>query len=264
MAEARTIDAGGNKLHAMLDGKQSAPWLTCLHALATDLRLWDGHVGALGSAFRVLRIDARGHGKSTAENPASSLADMVADVVAVWDALGIDSSLVLGLSLGGMTGFGLALDHPDRVEKLVAADCRADAPDFFSAMWTKRQQALSEGGIEAVAEATLPIWFSEATRTGRPDLVEKGRSMILGTSPSGYIGTSSALQKLDYKRRLSEISCPTLLVVGALDGVHPAEMREMAALIPGAQFAEIADASHMSNLEQPERFNEIVLGFLEA
>ena len=88
--------------------------------------------------------------------------------------------------------------------------------------------------------------------------------MIIGTSEAGYLGASKALQSLDYKRRLAEIRCPTLFLVGALDGPHPKEMREMAALVPGAEFVEIADAAHIANLEQPERFNEAVRRFLQG
>jgi 3-oxoadipate enol-lactonase len=166
--------------------------------------------------------------------------------------------------MGGMTGIGLALGHGSRVARLVAADCRSDAPPFFVDMWTKRQQTMRERGMDAVAAETLPIWFSERTRTTRPDVVEVARTMIVGTSEAGYLGASTALQRLDYKRRLPEISCPTLFLVGAQDGPHPKEMREMAALVPGAEFVELADAAHMASLEQPKRFTEAVLRFLKA
>jgi 3-oxoadipate enol-lactonase len=260
----RFVDAGGNRLRTIVDGRADGAWLTLLHALASNAELWGPQLAPLGAAFRILRIDARGHGKSTADNPAGTVDDLAADVVAVWDALGIDRSNVLGLSLGGMTGIGIALNHADRIDRLIAADCRADAPPFFVDMWSKRQQMLLENGIAAVAEATLPIWFSEATRQSRPELVEAARAMIAGTSVPGYVGASSALQRLDYKRRLGEIRCPTLFLVGALDGPHPGEMRSMAALVPGAKFVEIADAAHIANLEQPLRFTDAVLSFLKA
>jgi 3-oxoadipate enol-lactonase len=263
-AEERFVEVGGHRLEIAIDGRVGAPWLTCLHALAADLRLWASQIGPLGAHFRLLRISARGHGKSTADNPPVSMDDLAADVVAVWDALRIARSHVLGLSLGGMTGIALALGHPTRVDRLVAADCRADAPPFFVDMWTKRQQTMREGGMAAVAEGTLPIWFSEATRRGRPEIVEAARRMIADTSEPGYLGASTALQRLDYKRRLSEIRCPTLFIVGAEDGAHPKEMREMAALVPGAAFVEIADAAHIANMEQPERFNDAVLRFFQA
>jgi 3-oxoadipate enol-lactonase len=263
-SQTRFVEAGGNRLHVVIEGRADGPWLTCLHALASNLNLWDAQAAALGKHFRLLRISARGHGRSTADKAAGSVDDLAADVVAVWDALGIKRSSVLGLSLGGMTGIGLALNYPDRVERLVAADCRSDAPPFFVDMWSKRQQTLRDEGMEAVAEATLPIWFSETTRKERPDIVDKARSMILGTSEPGYVGASTALQHLNYKHKLGEIRCPTLFLTGAYDGAHPKEMREMASLVGGAEFVEIPDAAHIANMEQPERFTEAVLRFLKA
>jgi 3-oxoadipate enol-lactonase len=118
--------------------------------------------------------------------------------------------------------------------------------------------------MAAVAEVTLPIWFSEKTRTENPAIVEKARGWITSTSEGGYIGASDALKVLDLKRKLKDIRVPTLFVVGALDGPHPKEMREMAALVEGARFEEIADAGHVANLEQPTRFLKIVRAFLKG
>lgn len=264
MSEEHFIAVGGNKLHAIVDGKEGAPWLTCLHGLATNATLWDAQVPAFTESFRVLRTDMRGHGESEAKNPASSFDDLIADVVGIWDALGIERSNVLGLSMGGMTGVGLALAHPNRIEKLVAADCRVDCPQFFFDMWTQRQTLLREKGMDAVIDVTLPIFFTEETRKNRPDLVARMRTVMAGTSEPGYIGASSSMQKMDFKRRLSDIRCPTLFISGARDMWHPQEMQEMASLTPGARYAEIPDAAHMSNLEQPEIFAKLVLDFLRA
>jgi 3-oxoadipate enol-lactonase len=264
MSKEHRIKANGNTLHAVEEGTEGKPWLTCLHTLAGNNTIFDDHAPALGKEFRLLKLDARGHGKSTAENPANSLDDLVADVAAVWDALGVERSRLLGISLGGMTSVGLTLTHPDRVEKLVAADCRLDAPQFFVDMWADRQKRLTDSGIAAVAEATLPIWFTEKTRNDRPELVERARRIIEGTSAPGYVGASRSLQKLDYKRRVGEIRCPTLYLVGELDGPHPEQMREFASMTPGAKYAEIPGVAHMANLEAPEDFTRIVLDFLKA
>jgi 3-oxoadipate enol-lactonase len=262
MPKEHFIKVGGNRLHAIVDGKEGAPWLTCLHGLAANATLWDAQVPAFINGFRMLRTDMRGHGQSEATTPASSFDDLIGDVIGIWDALGIDRSNVLGISMGGMTGVGLALAHPDRIVKLVAADCRVDCPQFFFDMWTQRQTLLREKGIEAVIEVTLPIWFTEATRRNRPDLVALARTMMAGTSEAGYIGASSAMQGMDFKRRLSAIRTPTLFIAGARDMWHPQEMQKMAALTPGARYAELPDAAHISNLEQPELFAKHVLDFL--
>ena len=113
MTEERFVPVGGNSLRVLIDGDADRPWLTCLHGADTNVHLWDPQIAALAPLFRILRIDVRGHGKSTADVVARSFDDLVGDVIAVWDALGIDKSTVMGLSLGGMTGFGIALAHPD-------------------------------------------------------------------------------------------------------------------------------------------------------
>lgn len=262
MSEERFIMVGSNRLHVLIDGDPQRPWLTCLHGAATNLHLWDPQIAAFAPLFHILRIDVRGHGKSTADMTAETFDDLVADVIAVWDALGIDKSIVMGLSLGGMTGFGLAIHHPERIERLIAADCRADAPVFFADSWVKRLAVLEDDGIAGIAEVTVPMWMTEASKAGRPDVIAGARAMVLATSERGYISVATPLMTLDYKKDLGRIRCPTLLVAGTEDGPHPQEMRHMAALIPGAEYAEVEGAGHLSNFEQPERFNTVVLDYL--
>ncbi len=264
MTQETRIVANGTGFRVLIDGPEDRPWLTCLHSLATRAELWDDQIDALTADFRVLRIDARGHGKSDPAPGPYGFDGLAADVVAIWDGLGIARSAVLGLSMGGMTAFGLALDHASRVTRIVAADCRSDAPDFFRGMWAERQRVLAEKGMEAIADMTIPTWLTEQTRNSRPDLVEHVRGMILATSPEGYVGATEALRGLNYKHRLHGIGCPACLVVGEADGPHPAEMRSMAGLIPGARLIEIEAAAHLANLENPEAFNEAVAGFLKG
>jgi 3-oxoadipate enol-lactonase len=256
------VAANGTEFRVLIDGSEGKPWLTCLHSLATRAELWDDQIEELTKTFRVLRIDARGHGGSDPAEGPYSFDQMAQDVVAIWDRLGVEKSAVLGLSMGGMTAFGLALDHAPRVTRIVAADCRSDAPDYFQNMWAERQKVLAEKGMETIAEITLPTWLTEETRKSRPDQVELVRNMILNTSREGYFGATEALRALNYKHRLAAIRCPTCLVVGEADGPHPAEMRSMAEHIPGVRFAEIPAAAHLANVENPEAFNRAVCNFL--
>ena len=124
----RLVELEGRRIGVIDEGPREAPVITFLHALGSNADLWRGDAAALSDRYRVVSMDARGHGASDVVEPAGSFDDLVADVVAVWDALGIERSAVVGLSLGGMTAFGLALAHPERVTGIVAADCRADAP----------------------------------------------------------------------------------------------------------------------------------------
>jgi len=262
MSEERFVPVNGNRLRVLIDGDPGRPWLTCLHGAATNVHLWDPQIEAFGSLFHILRIDVRGHGKSSADVQAKTFDDLVADVIAVWDALGIMTSTVMGLSLGGMTGYGLAIHHPDRIERLIAADCRSDAPKFYADSWVNRLRVLKDQGIAGLADVTIPMWMTKATTVSRPDIMAGARAMIMTTSVPGFVSVATALMALDYKKDLGRIRCPTLLVVGAEDGPHPDEMRKMANLIPGAEFAVVEGAGHISNFEQPERFNAAVLTYL--
>jgi 3-oxoadipate enol-lactonase len=264
MSEERFIPVGGNKLHVLIEGNADRPWITLLHGAATNLHLWDAQIAPLEKQFHILRIDVRGHGESTAEIVANSFDDLVADVIAVWDALGISKSTVMGLSLGGMTGFGIAIKHPDRIDRLIAADCRSDAPDFFAKSWVTRLQVLQEKGIDGIAEVTVPMWMAQAAKEGRTDILAGARAMIMTTSGPGYVSVATPLMALDYKKDLNKIRCPTLLIVGSLDGPHPDEMRQMAGLIPGARYAVVENAGHLSCFDQPERFNAALLEYLRS
>jgi 3-oxoadipate enol-lactonase len=260
----RTIEVGGVGISALIEGKESGPWVTFAHSLATDATLFEEQAKALGPRYRTLRFDMRGHGGSEAPPRPYALADLVGDVVGLWDALRIERSHFVGLSIGGMTGFGLALDYPDRLVSLSACDCRADAPEFFRNMWDQREAIVAERGLEGIVEPTIQTWFPEAARGRDPALIERVRATIRGTSVEGYLGCGDALRRLDYKRRLGEIGTPTLLIVGDADGPHPQEMKAMAALIPGARLVEVGPAGHLSNLEQPEAFNVALIDFLDS
>ncbi|MGH6903678.1 MAG: alpha/beta fold hydrolase [Geminicoccaceae bacterium] len=259
-----TIDVGGLRLSALIEGKELGPWVTFAHSLATDATLFAAQAKALGARYRTLRFDMRGHGRSAAPPRPYALADLVGDVVGLWDTLEIERSHFVGLSIGGMTGFGLALDHPDRLVSLSACDCRADAPEFFRNMWDQREAIVDGQGLEGIVEPTIQTWFTEAARARDPALIDRVRAMIRGTSRDGYLGCGDALRRLDYKRRLGAIGTPTLMIVGDADGPHPQEMKALAAMIPGARLVEIGPAGHLSNLEQPEAFNAALIGFLDS
>ena len=254
---------GKATIHAVVHGPEGAPWLTCLHALATDLHLWDSLLPVLSLNNRVLRIDLCGHGSSTIGSAPYTIEGLADDVVAVWNALRVDRSAVLGLSLGGMIGISLALSEPDRVSALIAADCRADAPPAFQAMFDARDKALADAGMAGVEALTLPSWISPETLAEQPRVVAALRAVIRGTRPKAYLAATAALRTLALKPRLAQVSAPSLFLVGALDGPHPAAMREMANAIPGAHFVEIPGAAHLAHLDRPDAFAKAVTQFLE-
>lgn len=258
------IRANGIDFNIVLDGGKDGPWVSLSNSHATDLALWDGLVPRLVTAgYRVLRYDTRGHGASDATTPPYDFSLLVADVIALWDALDIRTSDFIGLSLGGSTGLAVAVEHPGRIGRLVASDSRAWAPPDFRAGWEPRIATARRDGMDALVESTIARWFTAPFVAADPPALAPIRAMIRRTSVDGYIGCARALQEIDYRDRLGRIACPTLLLAGAHDpAATPQSIGEIQARIAGSRFVVIPDAAHLPNVEQPERFAAEVLPFL--
>ena len=265
MSAEGAIAVAGATLHYRIDGSAEAPWVTLSNSIGASLEMWDGQVAALQDRYRLLRYDTRGHGRSAAEGDDFTFPMLVGDVVALWDALGIARSGVVGLSLGGMTALGLALDHPERVVALACCDARADAPPPYVELWNARIAAIRASGVEAVVEPTVERVFSAPFVASPSPVLDRVRAMVRATSANGYIGCGRALQRLAYLPRLGEIRAPALYVVGRQDaGAPPETMRAMHERTPGSRFVEIDPGGHLSNLENPADFNRALAAFLDA
>ena len=250
-------------LHTRVDGGGDLPWLVLSHSLASDHTMWDGEMAALSARYRVLRYDTRGHGASVAPLGPVTFDDLVGDVLAVMDHHGVATASFMGLSLGGMTGLGFALKHPDRLERLVCCAARADAPPVYRATWDERIATVNQRGTEGLVIGTLDRWLTASFRENNPAAVAKIAAGIRHTSDEGYKACAGALKTLDYLKDLGRIRAPTLYVAATEDaGVPVAAMEEMAAVTPGARFAAVPEASHIININQPARFAAALDGFL--
>lgn len=252
-------------LHYIVSGNPAGEWLTLSHSLATNLKMWDSQLETLEKSFRLLRYDAYGHGSSTVNSEPMrtdlTMSNLIEDVIHLWDELNIRKSHFVGLSMGGMTGAGLALNHPEKLEKLVLCDCRLDAPRFFLDMWDRRIELVDKGGMSAIVEEVLSTWVSDKAPNKEANL-SRAREFILNTDTTAYIACANALKTLDYKKSLHLISTPVLYLVGDDDGNHPPEMQELANLTPSAALHTISNAAHLSNLDQVESFNSAIIEFL--
>lgn len=254
----------GVSLCTQVDGPDDAPWVVLSNSLGASLAMWDAQIDLLTRKYRVLRYDQRGHGQSDAPPDPYSFDLLVGDVIALMDHHGIDRADFIGLSMGAMTGMGLVLSHQDRFGRVVLADGRAVATEGYKAMWDQRIDAIEAGGVEAIADGSLGLWFTESWRAANPTEAAAARAMIAATNPQGYIASCHALRELDYLKDLGSITLPVLYLCGGEDkGAPPAEMQEMARVTPGARYVEIPNAGHVANINQPEAFNAAVADFLE-
>lgn len=259
------VETGGATIAAEITGNESGDWIILSNSLGATRAMWAPQRIWLEETRRVLSYDTRGHGDSSTPPGEYSFDDLVGDVIALMDHFGIEQADFMGLSLGGMTGLGLALDHPGRVRRLVCCDARADAPEPFAKSWDERIAAIRAGGMAAIWPGTLERWLTPASQTAKADLVDSLKSDFERTRVEGYAGCAAALKRLDFLRRLPEMQVPTLYVVGAEDaGAPPAVMRAMADATPGARFAEVPAAAHIANLDNPADFNAAVRTFLAS
>jgi pimeloyl-ACP methyl ester carboxylesterase len=228
--------------------------------------MWAGQVERLSATHRVLAPDLRGFGQSTVTEGCVTMQQFARDLAAMLDALGIAEPVTLGgLSMGGYVAFQFWQEFSSRLAALILCDTRANA-DSAQGAADRRAAAdrVVREGPAALAEGMLPKLFSPATRETRPSLIDAVRSTMLGNPRQGIAAAARGMaERPDMTARLAEIRCPVLVVVGAEDTISPpADMRAMAAAIPGCRVAEIPQAGHMAPLEQPDAVNRAIEEFL--
>ena len=257
------IQANDIQINYELSGRDDAPVVMLSHSLASSLVMWNPQLDVLESKFKVLRYDTRGHGDSDAPEGKYTLELLAADAVALMDALGIDAVHFVGLSMGGMIGQNLALDHGNRLKSLTLCDTAAVMPDEAQPIWQQRIAAAREKGLQDQVDETLERWFTPEYLSQNSPRVELIRRQILATPVAGYIGCSEAIRDLDNLKRLSEINLPTLIMVGEEDpGTPVAASEAMQERIEGSELVVLPAARHLSNIEQSGAFNEALMGFL--
>lgn len=258
-----SVDANGITINYKVEG--SGPWVTLSHSLSCDLTMWDELAVALAPTFSVLRYDTRGHGGTTVPEGSYSFEQLAADVLGLLDALKIEHTHFVGLSMGGMIGQHFALAAPQRLNKLVIANSTSRIPPEAGPLWDERIALARAQGCAGVVEGTLARWFTPGFRAAQPDAVARIAAQIRNTPAAGYIGCASAIRALDITAKIGAIAAPTLVIAGADDpGTPPAMSEVIAATIPGARLEIIPSASHLSCIEQPEIFNRLVADFLKG
>jgi 3-oxoadipate enol-lactonase len=246
-------------------GPETAPVVVLHHPLATNLATWDALTAALVLRYRVLRFDARGHGTSDAPAGAYTLPSLAQDVIALMDHAGITKAHFLGLSMGGMIGQQLGLDHAGRFHSLTLVSTSSRVPPDGRQIWLDRIANAPKTGMAGTVETALGRWVTAGTRAGRPDLVARLTAMMLSTPVDGYVGWCHAISTLDLTDRLGTIRLPTLVVVGAADPATPpaaAETIHMA--IPGSRLVVMPGVSHMLQEEDPAAFHRHVIPHFDA
>jgi 3-oxoadipate enol-lactonase len=250
-------------VRAPRNGKAPRKTVVLSHALGCDLTMWDQLANQLAEDCRVICYDHRGHGSSAAPAGPYAMADLADDAARLLRELDSGPVVWVGLSMGGMVGQELALRHPPLVAALVIANSTSGYPEEARAMWRQRIDTVRAGGIEAIADAVMGRYFSDAFRAGHAATVARFRRRLTTTDVEAYVGCCAAVAGIDTTERLPRIAVPALVIAGELDAGTPLPMSEtLAQRIPGARLAVLQDASHLSATEQPEQFSQVVSQFM--
>jgi 3-oxoadipate enol-lactonase len=250
--------------HYELCGPEQAPVVMLSHSLASGMSMWDLQLAALKSRFRILRYDTRGHGGSDVPAGPYRLDDLVADAVALMDALAIRQVHFVGLSMGGMIGQGIALVHPDRLLSLSLCSTSARIPQEAQPVVQERIDTALKEGLQALVDGTLARWFTPGYLKTKPPEVERIRLQFLAT-PVALRRCTEAIRRLDYLEQLSRIKLSTLIIVGEDDPATPVSAsRAMHERIGGSKLVIIPSAMHLCNIERTDVFNSALVGFLPS
>jgi len=250
-------------VHHEVLGPDDAPTLVLSNSLGSTPAMWDAQLPVLAEHLRVVRYDHRGHGGSPVPPGPYELADLGADVLALLDRLDLERVHWCGLSLGGMVGMWLAINAPQRIDRLVlcCTSARLGPPE----MWAERAATVRAHGVEAIADAGIGRWLTPGFVARNPDVAAAVRAMLVSTPAEGYAGCCEAIQRMDLLPHLAAIRAPTLVIAADDDPATPPEHGErIAAGMPGARLQIVQDSRHMATIEQPRVMADLIAGHLLA
>ncbi len=239
-----------------------------IHAGIADSRMWEPQAAAFAKRFDMVRPDLRGFG-DTALPPARYSA--ISDLVGLLDHLRIDRTHVVGCSMGGTLALDLALEHPQRVERLVLVAAGVSGSNLGAsdaALFTEIEEADKAGDMDAVNRAEVRLWVDGPRRRegSAPNAV---RQLVLDMNGRSLHTDWRSAESEPIARaaitRLGEVAAPTLVIVGAEDLPHCLANADLiTSRIAGSRKVTIKDAAHLPSLERPEEFNRVLLDFLTA
>jgi 3-oxoadipate enol-lactonase len=237
-----------------------------LHGYPFDRSMWREQIDFLNAqGYHVAAPDLPGLGGVKGNDEIITMTDMARHVEGMLDALRIDQAVICGLSMGGYVAFDFVHLFPTRVKALVLAGTRAPADSEQERLGRYQQvEQMLANGMRGIAEASLSKLLAPRTLAEKSEVVAHVREMILRADPEGAAAAQRGMAaRRDYSDELPAIDVPALVIVGREDTIRPVTDAEfMHSRIPGSILAIIEDAAHMTNLEQPQVFNETVLKFV--
>ncbi len=263
-----TVHTNGQELYYEIHG--DGPPLVLVMGIGYDSSLWTlQQVPELSTRFQVVLLDNRDAGRSSRTDHPYTIADMADDVAGLLDALEIQRTHLLGLSMGAMIGMEFALRHADRLDRLVlagpgAAPARSAVDPISIWNWVKANDP--SGDVFGAQQFT---WLFSSTFLRNQQAVQDTIALLASNpnpvEPEAYDRQAQAYLQFDALDRLGGITAPTMVIVGEQDLLTPPWVaRDVADRIRGARFELVTGdgSSHLLPLERPDDFNQLVTNFL--
>ena len=262
---AKNIQVNGINISYFEAGLDTGLPVIFIHGFPFNKSMWKTQLATLSVSHRCIAYDVRGHGNSDAGDGEFSVTQFADDLISFMDLLRIKKSIVVGLSMGGYIVLNAIRKHPNRIAGLILCDtqCAADTEEGRD----KRKKTIAfiqKNGLEVYAEESLKNLFAPASFQSKKEEVLFIQNAILKTRPESICFTLQALaDRKETCSMLEQIKVPVLILVGQEDKITSPEVAEkMHSLISNSELQIIENAGHLSNLENPERFNEHVKLFL--
>ncbi len=247
-------------------GPDNAPVLIFIHGFPLNKFLWNKQVEALKDNYRVIAYDIREHGDSEAGNVEFSIELFVNDLICFMDVLKIEKASICGLSMGGYIALNAVENHPERFDALVLSDthCIADSSETKEKRM-KSIEDIQKDGLEKYAEDSVRNFFVPESLITKADEIAAVKKMILKTSRQSLYKTIIALYvREETCNILDKIKVPVLILVGEKDKITPpGAARFMHEKIQDSTLYIVKHAGHLSNMENPEEFNNQLKSFFE-
>ena len=245
------------------------PWLVLVQGMGFDHLGWQPVLGKLDRRFRLVLIDNRGFGRSDGPAGPFTVADMVRDVLAVFDAAGVHRAHLLGASLGGMVAQEFAIEHPERVGRLVLVCTTPGWPFAYPMPAAAVRLIAATAGMptEAAVRRHIENALSQRTVLRQPELVDRLVGALGSRPADSRILSAQARAGARYAGQLRQarIKARTLVVHGDADTVvDPRNARLLARRIPDARLVTFPGLGHLLFWEDPDGFADAVASFLLA
>jgi len=238
-----------------------------LHGFPFDKNMWQGQLDFLKDSYRIILCDIRGFGKSTDEKSTLSMDLFADDLIAFMDALNIEKAVVCGLSMGGFISLNAIERFPERFVGLILCDtqCIADSPEVKAKRY-KTIDEINANGASGFNERFIKSVFSKHSLENKKGLVDQLSAVVFANNDHIIKqGLTALAERAETCSSLGRISTPTMILCGREDTVTPLmQSIHMRASIEGALLHVIDQAGHVSNLEQPDEFNDHLRSFLKS